>query len=75
MINCFAVQYRPATEHGGARFTVRRIDDGQSKTVPYDYGHSSAAKKAVHDAFGDDVARLEYVGDLNKSTKLYAITH
>lgn len=73
MTLCYAVTYRPATESRPARFVVKSIDREQSKTVPYDYGHNSPPRKAIHDAFGDDVARMGYVGLIESGKQLFTI--
>ena len=73
MTLCYAVTYRPATDNKQARFIVKSIDRGQSKTVFYDYGHNSPPRKAIHDAFGDDVARIQYVGLIESGKQLFII--
>ena len=77
MINAYRVKYIPATDTKGARFSVTRIDDGKGYKVSYDYGANNPLKHAIHDAFGEDVSRIEYIGDLNASgmEKLYAVSH
>jgi len=75
MINVYKVKYHPATDTKGARFSVTRIDDQKTYWSAYDYGVSSAERIAVHNTFGEDTARLEYVGEMAKNTKLYAIHH
>lgn len=71
MITCYAVTYRPPTENSGARFLVKQIESGRSKSVSYDYGHNSPPRKAIHDTFGDDVARIEYSGLIKAGTQLF----
>jgi hypothetical protein len=77
MINAYKVKYHPATDNAGARYSVTRIDDGKSYKVAYDYAANNPIKHAVHDAFGEDVALIEFVGNLNSSgfEKLYAVHH
>lgn len=75
VINAYRIKYINATDIKGAGFKVTRIDDGKSVSVSYDYGANNAIKKAVHDAFGEDFTRLEFVGALNKNESLYAIHH
>jgi hypothetical protein len=70
---CYAVHYRPATEKRGARFNVKQINTGRTKSVTYDFGHNSPPRKAIHDAFGDDTARIEYVGLIESGKALYAV--
>ena len=77
MINAYRVKYISATDTKGARYSVTRIDDGKSYKVSHDYGANHPLKHAIHDAFGEDVSRIEYIGDLNASgmEKLYAVSH
>jgi hypothetical protein len=77
MINAYRLKYIPATDTKGARFSVTRIDDSKGYKVSYDYGANNPLKQAIHDAFGEDVSKIEYVGDLNASglEKLYAVSH
>ena len=77
MINAYRVKYNPATDTKGATYTVIRIDDGKSYKVAYDYAVNHPVKQAVHEAFGEDVANVEFVGNLNSSgfEKLYAVHH
>lgn len=69
MITAYRIKYAIAG------FKVTRIDDGKTKSVSYDYGSNHAVKKAIHDAFGEDPDRLEFVGAMNKNESLYAIHH
>jgi len=77
MINAYRVKYIPATDTKGARYSVTRIDDGKGYKVSHDYEANNPLKHAIHDAFGEDVSRIEYIGDLNASgmEKLYAVSH
>jgi hypothetical protein len=77
MINAYRLKYLPATDNNSARFSVTRIDDGKGYKVSYDYAANNPLKHAIHDAFGEDVANIEFIGDLNASgtEKLYAVSH
>lgn len=77
MINAYRLKYIPATDTNSARFSVTRIDDGKGYKVSYDYAANNPLKQAIHEAFGEDVARIEFIGDLNASgmEKLYAVSH
>jgi hypothetical protein len=75
MINAYKVKYHPATDNGGAKLTVTRIDDKKTYRVGYDYGAASAERIAIHKTFGEDTARLEYIGELSSGTHLYAVQH
>lgn len=71
LTTAFTVAYRPATDKHPARFLVRCINIDRTKCVPYDHGHNSPPRKAIHDAFGDDVAALHHVGLIESGTALY----
>ena len=77
MINAYRLKYIPATNTNSARFSVTRIDDGKGYKVSYDYAANNPLKHAIHEAFGEDVAKIEFVGNLNASgtEKLYAVSH
>ena len=77
MINAYRLKYIPASNTAGARFAVTRIDDGKGYKVSYDYAANNPLKHAIHDAFGEDVSKIEFIGNLNSSgtEKLYAVHH
>jgi hypothetical protein len=75
MIHAYRIKYLPATNTNGARFSVTRINDAKNRRVSYDYEANNTFKQAVHEAFGEDVNRMEFIGDLNASEKIYAVTH
>ena len=77
MINVYRVKYKPATDTKGASFLVTRIDDNKTYKLPYDYSVNNPAKYAIHIGYGEDVARLEFVGSQGKKNPdcFYAIQH
>jgi major membrane immunogen (membrane-anchored lipoprotein) len=77
MINAYRVKYNPATDTKASGFTVTRIDDGKGYKVSYDYAVNHPMKQAIHEAFGEDTAKIEFIGDLNSSgfEKLYGVHH
>ncbi len=77
MINVYRVKYLSATNTRGASFKVTRIDDHRTKVTPYDHGVNNAVTHAIHATFGEDTARLEFVGcsDRSKNESFYAIAH
>lgn len=77
MINAYKIKYIPATSVRGAEFKVTRIDDKKSYTVSYNYEANNVLKHAIHEAFGEDVSRIEFIGELNStgSERLYAVYH
>jgi hypothetical protein len=81
MINAYKLKYIPATDTKGASYKVTRIDDDTAyklsydHSVPYDYSVSDPAKHAIHKAFGEDVEKIEYVGQLSILERLYAVHH
>ena len=75
MINAYRIKYVSATSTRPAGFKVTRIDDARSKVVRYDYSVNNAVTHAIHEAFGEDTARLEFIGCLSKNESLYAVQH
>ena len=77
MINVYRVKYLSPNNTRGASFRVTRIDDHRSKITPYDYSANNAVTHAIHATFGEDTARLEFVGcsDRSKDESFYAIAH
>lgn len=74
MITLYSVKYHQATDTKSARFTVTRVYDKKTLRLPYNYGAANAEKDAVKIAFGEDAAKLEYVGRLDKATSYFAIS-
>lgn len=77
MITVYRIKYQSATDTRGASFKVTRIDDHKTKVAPYNHGVNNAVTHAIHATFGEDTARLEFVGcsDRSKNESFYAITH
>lgn len=77
MITVYRVKYISATNTKGAMFRITRIDDNKIKHTPYDHGANNAVTHAIHATFGEDTARLEFVGcsDLSEDESFYAIAH
>lgn len=75
MINAYKLRYHPATDANDIRYTVTRVDDGKAYTVKPNYGAANQLKHAIHDAFGEDTNRIEFIGELSKSERLYAVHH
>ncbi len=75
MITVYKVKYHPATVNTGARFTVTRMDDKRTYRTAYNYGALRAECHAIHEAFGEDTARLEFAGRMSKDAALYAVSH
>ena len=77
MINAYKLKYLPATDDKGARFSVTRIDDGKGYKVSYNFEANNPLKHAIHEAFGEDVSKIEFIGNLNASgmERLYAVHH
>lgn len=76
MITVYKVKYQPSTDTKGASFLVCRIDNKKTRKLPYDFGVDNPAKYAIHLGFGEDVARLEFVGSQGKDNAecFYAIS-
>ena len=75
MITAYKVRYVSATNSNSSGFAVTRIDDNKTKKTPYNYGVNNAIKHSIHEAFGEDTARIEFVGSLDKNNSLYVVIH
>ena len=73
MIRIYKTQYMPATDTKGVRFKVTCINTGNTKIVPFAYASNNPIRHSIHEAFGDDVANLEFIGDINKNVRMYGI--
>ena len=73
MIVVYKTQYMPATDTKGVRFKVTCINTGRSKIVPFAYQSNDIIRHSIHEAFGEDVANLEFIGDINKNVRMYGI--
>jgi hypothetical protein len=77
MIAIYRVKYQSPTTNRGSTFVVTRMADHKTYRTPYDHGANNAVTHAIHATFGEDTARLEFVGcsDRNKDESFYAIVH
>ena len=73
MIVVYKTQYMPATDTKGVRFKVTCINTGRTTTVPLAYETNNPIRHSIHEAFGEDVANLEFIGDINKNVRMYGI--
>ena len=74
MIVVYKTQYMPATDTKGVRFKVTCINTGRTKIVPFAYESNNIIRHSIHEAFGEDMAKLELVADVSENVRMYAIT-
>ena len=73
MIVVYKTRYMPATDTTGAKFRVTCLNTMRAHTVPYDYSTSNPLKHAIHQAFGEDTNKIEFINDIAKHERMYAI--
>ena len=73
MIVVYKTRYIPATDTTGSKLRVTRINTGKAHTMPYDFTTNNPFKHAIHQAFGEDTAKIEFINDTAKYERMYAI--
>jgi hypothetical protein len=73
MIVVYKTRYIPPTDTTGARFRVTCLNTMKAHTVPFNYTTNNPLKQAIHDAFGEDTANIEFVNDIAKFERMYAV--
>ena len=74
MIVVYKTRYMPATDTTGAKFRVTCMNTMRAHTVPYDHSASNPLKQSIHQAFGEDTSKIEFINDVAKFERLYAIS-
>ena len=74
MIVVYKTRYIPATDTTAAKFRVTCLNTLRAHTVPYDYTSNNPLKGAIHQAFGEDPAKVEFINDIAKFERLYAVS-
>ena len=73
MIVVYKTRYIPATDTTGSKFRVTCLNTMRAHTVPYDFTTDNPLKYAIHQAFGEDTAKIEFINDTAKYERMYAI--
>jgi len=74
MIVVYKTRYMPTTDTTGAKFRVTCLNTMRAHTVPFDYASNNPFKHAIHQAFGEDTTKIEFVNDTAKWERTYAIS-
>lgn len=74
MIVVYKTRYIPATDTTSAKFRVTCMNTMRAHTVPYDYSAGNPLKHAIHQAFGEDTSKIEFINDAAKFERLYAVS-
>ncbi len=76
MIYVYKIKHIPATDTKGARVKVTRLNDQESRTIPFMHDAEDVVRKTIKWTFGEEKAeQLQLICHLNAAESLYAIHH